>query len=147
MGVNLTTGRSNKKRQPEPEMNVTPLVDVVLVLLIIFMVIAPALNEGEHIELPSIFQPDPKPKDLNPIDIGMAYGGNYLVDKEAIPEAQLRSRLVKLHAEDPKRNVMLKTDERVPYRKVRENLAMLQKIGFPGVSLKVMERKAARGAP
>lgn len=143
MGANLTSTRSNKKRQPEPEMNVTPLVDVVLVLLIIFMVIAPALNEGEHIELPSIFQPDPKPKDLNPIDIAMAYGGKYLVDKQPMTEQEVRPRLVELHTADPERNVMLKTDERIPYKKVRENLAMLQKIGFPGVSLKVMERKAA----
>ncbi|MDX2054922.1 MAG: biopolymer transporter ExbD [Polyangiaceae bacterium] len=127
-------------------MNVTPLVDVVLVLLIIFMVIAPALNEGEHIELPSIFQPDPKPKDMNPIDVAMAYGGKYLVDKQVLDESGVRPLLVKLHAADPERNVMLKTDERIPYKKVRENLAMLQKIGFPGVSLKVMERKAGGGA-
>jgi biopolymer transport protein TolR len=143
MGVSLTTGPSSKKRQPEPEINVTPLVDVVLVLLIIFMVIAPALNEGEHIELPSIFQPDPKPKDLNPVDMAMVYGGRYLVNKEEVSEAELKAKLSELYLLDPERHVMLKTDERIPYRKVRETLSLLQKAGFPGVSLKVMERKAA----
>jgi len=67
MGAGVQTISS--RRQPEPEMNVTPLVDVVLVLLIIFMVIAPALAEGETLELPTIDQPDPKPKEIDPIDV------------------------------------------------------------------------------
>ena len=52
MGASVSKSSS---KQPEPEINVTPLVDVVLVLLIIFMVVAPAINEGENIELPAIF--------------------------------------------------------------------------------------------
>jgi biopolymer transport protein ExbD/biopolymer transport protein TolR len=134
---------SNSKKQPEPEINVTPLVDVVLVLLIIFMVIAPALNEGEHVELPNVLQADPKPKDMNPIDVTIAMSGNVVVDKQPIPPNTLEATLQRLHAEDPERHLLLKTDERLPYEQVRKNFAMLQNIGFKGVSLKVLEKKPA----
>lgn len=126
---------------PEPDINVTPLVDVVLVLLIIFMVIAPALNDGEHLELPTIATPDPKPKDMNPIEVTMAVGGVVAVDKEHIDPPTLNDRLRSLHSADPERHLLLLTDERVPYKRVRETFAGLQKIGFKGLSLKVLERK------
>lgn len=128
-------------RRPEPEINVTPLVDVVLVLLIIFMVIAPAINEGEHVELPAIFQPDAKPKDMNPIDVTIALSGAVIVDKEKIEPTTLKARLTELHAKDPERALLLKTDAAAPYGKVRETFAMLQGIGLKGISLKVTERK------
>lgn len=128
-------------RRPEPEINVTPLVDVVLVLLIIFMVIAPALNEGEHVDLPAIFQPDAKPKDMNPIDVTIALNGTVVIDKERIEPSTLKARLVELHAKDPERALLLKTDAAAPYKRVRETFAMLQGIGFKGISLKVTERK------
>ena len=128
-------------RRPEPEINVTPLVDVVLVLLIIFMVIAPAINEGEHVELPAIFQPDATPKDMNPIDVTIALSGAVIVDKEKIEPTTLKARLTELHAKDPERALLLKTDAAAPYGKVRETFAMLQGIGLKGISLKVTERK------
>lgn len=128
-------------RRPEPEINVTPLVDVVLVLLIIFMVIAPAINEGEHVELPAIVQPDAKPKDMNPIDVTIALSGAVIVDKEKIEPTTLKARLTELHAKDPERALLLKTDAAAPYGKVRETFAMLQGIGLKGISLKVTERK------
>ncbi len=140
MGASFQT---SSKKQPEPDINVTPLVDVVLVLLIIFMVIAPAINDGEHVELPSILQPDPKPKDLNPIDVIVALNGHVLVDKQPIEPSALEATLRRLHQEDPERHLMLKTDSRIPYAQVRKNFALLREIGFKGVSLKVLERKKA----
>ena len=133
--------QSNKKRQPEPDINVTPLVDVVLVLLIIFMVIAPAINEGEQLELPTIAKPDAKPKDMNPIDVTMALNGVVVVEDERIPRSELRGKLVTLHQSDPERALLLKTDAALPYKQVRETFGMLQGLGFKGVSLKVLERK------
>jgi biopolymer transport protein TolR len=141
MAVNLSTGRRSK--QPEPDINVTPLVDVVLVLLIIFMVMAPALAEGEQIELPTILKPDPKPKDMNPIDVTLAPSGAVIVEEQRIDPGQLKPTLDRLHNEKPDRALLLKTDETVPYRRVRETFAMLQGIGFKGVSLKVLEKKKA----
>ncbi len=105
------------------------------------MVIAPAINEGEHVELPAIFQPDAKPKDMNPIDVTIALSGAVIVDKEKIEPATLKARLTALHEKDPERALLLKTDAAAPYGKVRETFAMLQGIGLKGISLKVTERK------
>jgi biopolymer transport protein TolR len=141
MGASLSTKSPGK--QPEPEINVTPLVDVVLVLLIIFMVITPALNEGEHIELPAVLKPDTTKKDVDPIDLTMASNGAVLIDREHIDEATLRERLVAMHEADPERRLLLKADQTIPWEKVRSTFALVQDIGFPGVSLKVLERKKA----
>ncbi|MCA9599682.1 MAG: biopolymer transporter ExbD [Myxococcales bacterium] len=141
MGASLQS--SGRSKQPEPEINVTPLVDVVLVLLIIFMVIAPALNQGEHVELPAILQPDAKPKDMNPIEVTLALNGNVLLDKERVDPSELEAKVRELHKEDPDRALMLLTDEAMPYKKVRTVFAKLQGMGFKGLSLKVTEKKKA----
>lgn len=129
------------KKQPEPEMNVTPLVDVVLVLLIIFMVITPALNEGEPIELPALAMPDPKPKDLHPIDVVLAASGRVLLEERPIEAGELEAEVRRLHLAGPDRTLLLKADARLDYGKVRDTFARLQSVGFKGVSLKVTERK------
>jgi biopolymer transport protein ExbD len=127
--------------QATPDINVTPLVDVVLVLLIIFMVITPALVEGEHIELPVINQPDQKPRDMNPIELTLASNGAIVLEEERVDLATLKTKVAELHAADPKRNLLLKADGGLPYKTVRETFASLQGMGFKGVSLKVVERK------
>jgi biopolymer transport protein ExbD/biopolymer transport protein TolR len=145
MGFSVSTSSGGKRQDPQPEINVTPLVDVVLVLLIIFMVIAPAITEGERIDLPAIFTPDPETKDLTPIEVIIAAHGAMLVNKERIKPAELKPKLVRLHRIDENRHLMLKTDENVPYKKVRETFAVVQDIGFKGVALKVIERKSKGG--
>ena len=127
--------------QATPDINVTPLVDVVLVLLIIFMVITPALVEGEHIELPVINQPDQKPRDMNPIELTLASNGAIILEEERVDLATLKGKLAELHAADPKRNLLLKADGGLPYKTVRETFGSLQGMGFKGLSLKVVERK------
>jgi biopolymer transport protein TolR len=141
MGASSATAGKRTRTQPEPEINVTPLVDVVLVLLIIFMVIAPAIAEGEHVELPKVLTPDEKLKGMDPIEVTMAANGIIVVDKQRIEPRTLKDRLTQLHALAPERNLLLKTDETIPYKKVRETFAELQDIGFRGVSLKVIELK------
>ncbi len=140
MGMTASIGA--RKKQPEPEINVTPLVDIVLVLLIIFMVVTPAMNEGEHIELPELTKADEKKKDLNPIEVTMAYNGRVLVNKNAIDPSKLLPTVTDLHKEKPEAIVLLNADARLDYKIVRDTFKQLQTVGFSGVSLKVAERKA-----
>ena len=138
MGV---TAPSVKNRQhSRPDINVTPLVDVVLVLLIIFMVVAPAINEGAAIELPKVLTPDTKPRDIDPIEVLIAEDGTVLVEEKRIALADLKPELIKLHAADEKRSLLLKSDERSKYKRLRETFALVQDIGFKGVLLKVIPK-------
>ena len=63
-------------------MNVTPLVDVVLVLLIIFMVVAPRLNQDIQVELPGIFNPDPDAKAIDPLKVTVAKAGEFWINEQ-----------------------------------------------------------------
>src|SRR5882724_8182139 len=131
----------SKGKGATPEINITPLVDVVLVLLIIFMVVTPALNEGAQIELPKVLTPDVKPKDLHPIEVTIAPDGTTVVEKQTINPKELKATLARLHEKDPTRSLMLKSDEGMKWGRMRSTFLELQNIGFKGVLLKVVEKK------
>ena len=139
MGASLGGGR--RRGGGFSDINVTPLVDVVLVLLIIFMVITPALNEGEHVELPAIVQTDAKKTEMDPIELTVAMNGVLVLDKERVDASALESRLTQLHQESPDRKLMIKADTNLGYGAIREHFARAQDIGFAGIKLKVTKRK------
>jgi biopolymer transport protein ExbD len=124
-----------------PDINITPLVDVCLVLLIIFMVIAPALSEGALLELPKAVTADHKPKDANPIELALGSDGSIVLEKQKVLEADLKARVEGLHAAEPKRALMLKMDHQAPYKRVRDMFALVSDVGFRGILLKVSDKK------
>lgn len=126
-----------------PEINVTPLVDVVLVLLIVFMVIAPQLEHGERVELPSVTRPDDAQKSasMDPVTVTLAASGVIYLEKEAVTADALEGKLAELHQASPERKVVLKGDATVPYGKVRSLFARVQKQGFPGCALLVEKKE------
>jgi biopolymer transport protein ExbD len=138
--MGATTPTSARRQHSTPDINITPLVDVVLVLLIIFMVVAPAISEGAAIELPKVLHPDEKPRDIDPIEVLIAEDGTIMVEEKRIPLSELKPELIRLHAADEKRSLMLKSDERAKYQKMRETFALVQDIGFKGILLKVIAR-------
>jgi len=147
MGASVqATQASSKKPQRRskhsvPEINVTPLVDVVLVLLIIFMVIAPALEHGERVELPSITAPDKNQKGkLDPITVTVGRSGAVYVEKAPTTIETLPAQLADIHAREPDRRIVLKGDGMLDYQKVRDVFALVQNAGFSGVSLQVQKR-------
>jgi biopolymer transport protein ExbD len=130
-----------------PDMNVTPLVDVVLVLLIIFMVVAPRLEQDVQIELPAIFNVDPDVKAAsNPLKLTVAKHGEYHIDQQQYDLDGAIEHLSEVHAADPYRRLVLRADSRLTYANVREIFNRAQKVGFPGIALMVGERKKP-GAP
>jgi biopolymer transport protein ExbD/biopolymer transport protein TolR len=128
----------------QPDMNVTPLVDVVLVLLIIFMVVAPRLDEDIPIDLPGMHNPDPDTKSFDPVKITIVNKDEYYYEENRMDFEGLIQSLTDLHASDPSRRLLLRADSKVGYGAVRNLLARCQEIGFPGMSLLVGER-AQRG--
>ncbi|MFN7952732.1 MAG: biopolymer transporter ExbD [bacterium] len=124
-----------------PDMNVTPLVDIVLVLLIIFMVVAPRLEQDIPVDLPGIFNPDPDMKgQFDPIKVTVAKKGEYYVEKDQYDLDGIVKYLVDEHALDPERRLVLRADSKLTYGDVREMFFRAQQIGFPGMSLLVGEK-------
>lgn len=135
--------KSPSRKGVVPEINVTPLVDVVLVLLIIFMVIAPQMEAGERVELPGISNVDEKSK-LEAYTLTVTATGRYLLEKEVVEESALSQALAASHERDPERRLVLKADRGVLYAKMRGLFSHAQQIGFKGVSLMVDEKKIAK---
>jgi biopolymer transport protein ExbD/biopolymer transport protein TolR len=125
-------------------MNVTPLVDVVLVLLIIFMVVAPRLDQDVQVELPGIFNPDPEvDASADPLKVSVAKVGEYYIDERKYDLDGAINELSSAHAADPLRRLVLRGDARLRYGDVRELFARSQQVGFPGIALMVGERRKA----
>lgn len=130
-----------KRARPLPQMNVTPLVDVVLVLLIIFMIVIPSMEHDAQVDLPSIFHVDEEPEGrTDPITVSITREGALYLESDELAEERLLSELEALHAAGPRRRVILRADRTVHYGDVRRLFGECQHIGFSGVSLRVGER-------
>jgi biopolymer transport protein ExbD len=119
-------------------MNVTPLVDVVLVLLIIFMVVIPAMEAGAEVELPTIVNVEADPED-EPVVISIEAGGTIWVDEDVVERDELEEMLRFVHEGDPTRRVVIKADREARYADARFVFAASRTIGFPSLSLQVSE--------
>ena len=125
-----------------PEINITPLVDVVLVLLIIFMVIAPALEHGERVELPAVKNDDKTDKGkMDPVTVTMGASGALFLEKEAVALTALPARLRSIHEREPNRKFVLKGDMNLPYEKIRQVFALIQDEGITQCALVVSKQK------
>jgi biopolymer transport protein TolR len=141
MASNVGSLVTLKKRRKglAPEMNVTPLVDVVLVLLIIFMVVTPQMEAGVSVTLPSIKNPDQGNGSLEPTTVTLTKDGKFYFEKDALELDELIARLKFVHESKPETRVVLKADKELAYGKVRTLFKACQDMGFPGVSLQVID--------
>ena len=120
--------------RPLAEINVTPMVDVMLVLLINFMVTAPLLTVGVPIELPKTAAArltEPK----KPVVVSLDRDGGVFVGEERIAPAELKSRLTALAVEDAGRTVYVRGDRAASYAQVMDLLGLVNSAGFAKVSL------------
>ena len=132
-----------------PDMNVTPLVDVVLVLLIIFMVVAPQLQRDIAVDLPGIFNPDPHVEgNMNPLTVTVPKAGEYHVDQQQYDLDGVMQYLAVQHAYDPNRRLVLRADAKLKYAAIRDFMARSQQMGLPGLNFQVGEKhKTGEQAP
>jgi biopolymer transport protein ExbD len=121
-------------------MNVTPLVDVVLVLLIIFMVVIPALDSGMVLEVPSVRNSDDENHNVDPFLLSIDRASAVYFDDARIDPANLEPTLRRASRAAPGRRIVLRADGHVPYGQVRTLYRMVQRVGFPGVSLRVSQQ-------
>ncbi len=134
--------KERRARAPvTPDINVTPLVDVVLVLLIIFMVVTPQMQKGPAIETPGVENPDPKTEvRVEPVVLKLDAKGVLYLDDAPVERAVMAKALAEIHEKTPDRRVVIKADKAARYADVRGLFKEAQEVGFQGVALEVGEK-------
>jgi biopolymer transport protein TolR len=122
------------------EINVVPYIDVMLVLLVIFMVTAPLLQQGVSVDLPDAAANALPEKDKTPIVVSVDEEGAYYLNVSGNPAAPMDPRALKLQVaaelvRDSKRQILVKGDRNVPYGQVVSAMVLLQQAGAPSVGL------------
>lgn len=132
-------------RVVKADINVTPLVDVCLVLLIIFMVITPMLQVGRGIRIPVANNPEKKPHDEKQVTISIERNGDTYIDQDLIPQSQIVPRLGDIRLKSPDKRIMIKADKGLNYGAVKDVMMLCNDAGFSNVGLIVEKEKRAGG--
>ena len=122
-------GNSKGKRQLVADINVTPLVDVMLVLLIIFMVTAPMMTQGLEVDLPEATT-KALPQQEEPLVVTISKEGEVYLKKEKVSSMVLQQQLRAMPPEVKKEGIYLRADKNVPYGVVTLTMADIQAAGF-----------------
>jgi biopolymer transport protein TolR len=140
----MAIGTSGSGRQTLTEINVTPLVDVMLVLLIIFMVTAPLLVAGVPVDLPDS-KAGALDQEQKPIQISIDPTGAIFVDEMAIPQGQLGGRLAQIASttrEDGGPRLFLRADRGLDYGRVMQVMGEINHAGLRKVALVSTQNEA-----
>jgi biopolymer transport protein TolR len=116
------------------EINITPFVDVMLVLLIVFMVTAPLLTVGVPVDLPKTKAPA-LGQDREPLSITVRRDGAIFLQKEQVPQAALVDKLKAIAANGYDQRIFVRGDDRANYGKVMEVMGLLAASGFTKIGL------------
>ena len=125
----MAMGGQNDDRRVMAEINVTPFVDVMLVLLVIFMVTAPMMQQGVQVNLPKA-----DTKAMSPVEdtvvVTVNKSGRIFINKDEISATDLRGKLTEMFATREKKEVFLKADAGVPYGEVVKAMADIKGAGI-----------------
>lgn len=117
------------------DINVTPLVDVMLVLLIVFMITAPLLTAGVAVDLPDSRAKALAQQDNTPVEIVLEQGGRILLGEAEVKLERLIALLGAISAENADRRVYLKADKKISYGDVMAVMTAINRSGFTKVAL------------
>jgi biopolymer transport protein TolR len=117
------------------EINVTPFVDVMLVLLIIFMVAAPLMTVGVDVELPQTAANSLPSEDEEPLTVTITAEGQVTIQETAVARDELVNRLRAIAVERDSNRIFLRADGSVSYAQVMEVMGALNRGGFPNIGL------------
>ena len=139
MGASLPSGsrRHGRRRVPMAEINVTPLVDVMLVLLIIFMVTAPLLVAGVPVDLPES-RAGALDQQAEPVQVSIDGQGQLTIDETPVTDAQLPAQLARIAAEpqpEEGRRINVRADKGLDYGRVMRVMGELNRAGLNRVAL------------
>jgi biopolymer transport protein ExbD len=127
--VAISTGEAGKGRV-NAEINVTPMIDVMLVLLIIFMIVTPLLAAGFQATMPKGKHLDKDPEGQDEHILGIDVDGNFFLDMKPIAKEQLENQLIAMYATRTKDKVLyFKADVNVKYAKVQEGVEVARRAG------------------
>ena len=133
----------SKKRQkfsrrnfvPMSEINVTPFVDIMLVLLIIFMVAAPLLSVGIEVDLPNTQAKPLETEKERPLTLTLDGESNLFINEVKIEKSELRSKLLAIKKERESNEIYLRASKDIEYQNVAAILALVSNIGYSQISL------------
>jgi len=141
MGASLNSGGGGYNRgrstgyRPMAEINVTPMVDVMLVLLIIFMVAAPLLTSGVPIDLPDSKAKAISDEDNKPIEVSVSKDGRIFVGETEVSNERMVTILNSMTESNPDRRIYIRADKGIDYGKVMQVLGQINGAGFNKVAL------------
>ncbi len=128
------------------DINVTPLVDVCLVLLIIFMVVTPMLQKGVPVNLPVTEQPEKTPDTEKQLQISVKADGSVYIGPTVVRKDQVQSQLEEIHQKTPDREIAVKGDREVKYGDIVDVLKYCREVGFNDVGLIAQPKKSQGSA-
>ena len=143
MQIGSNSASRSKKRQkfssrnfvPMSEINVTPFVDIMLVLLIIFMVAAPLLSVGIEVDLPNTQAKPLETEKERPLTLTLDGDSNLFINEVKIEKGELRSKLLAIKKERESNEIYLRASKNIEYQKVATILALISNIGYSQISL------------
>lgn len=143
MGVSVSTNSGSRRRgrgrranlKPMSEINVTPFVDVILCLLIIFMVAAPLMTVGVPIDLPDTAAEALPSEEEEPLTVTLAPDGQVMIQTTPVPMADLITRLQAVATERTSTRIFLRADGAIPYDDVMRIMGALNAGGFREIGL------------
>ncbi len=139
MGMNVGQGGAGGSRgrgyRPMAEINVTPFVDVMMVLLVVFMVAAPLLTVGVPIDLPDSEAKAITQEDNKPLEVTLDKKGQLFIGEENVKRSRLIALLSSMTNNDPDRIIYIRADSALDYGQVMKTLGAINGAGFRKVAL------------